>query len=132
MVHNPYSVTPRKPLTNKQRLQLLIANGGKCCICGQKIEGYRERWDDYDLGSIQFVDEHVNPLWLTGTNDRSNRGPAHVACARQKTSKEAAERAKSRRISERHFGARKPKRPTEYTRLKHKFKRTVDGRVVPR
>ncbi len=132
MIHDPYRVEPRKPLTSKQRLQLLIDNGGRCCICGQPIVGFRQKWDDYDLRSIPFVDEHCNPLWLSGTNAASNRGPAHVDCAREKTKKEATERAKSRRIAERHFGARKAKNQTEYTRLKHLFKRKPDGTVVPR
>lgn len=131
MTHDPYGVTPRKALTNRQRLQLLIANKGRCCICGQKIEGYRERWDDYDLNSIPFVDEHIVPLWADGTNEFSNRGPAHERCAREKTAKEATERARVRSSAERHFGAKRPKRVMPGSR-RHHLKKKLDGTVVRR
>ena len=121
MIHDPYRVEPRKPLTPTQKLKMFLRHNGICCICGGKINGVREAWD-----------EHQNPLWLSGDNSAENRAPAHERCARQKTKKEATERAKSRRIAERHFGARKPKSQTEYTRLKHRFKRKLDGTVVPR
>lgn len=131
MVHDPYYVTPRKPLTNKQRLQLLIANEGKCCICGAPIVGYRERWDDYDLSSVPFVDEHIIPLSRNGTNDWGNRGPAHVNCAKAKTAKEATERSRGRKAAEFHFGAKRPKRIMPGSR-RHHLKKKSDGRVVRR
>jgi 5-methylcytosine-specific restriction protein A len=131
MIHNPYKVEPRSPLTDKQRLQLLIDNGGKCCICGHPIVGYREKWDDYKLDDIPFIDEHVNPLWLSGTNALSNRGPAHLACARVKTDQEATERAKCRRVAEFHFGAKRPKKIMPGSK-RHHLKKKADGRVVLR
>jgi 5-methylcytosine-specific restriction endonuclease McrA len=129
--HNPYRVEPRKQLTAKQRLQLLIENGGKCCICGHPIFGFRERWDDYELEKIPFVDEHISPLWLNGTNEFSNRGPAHEACAREKTSKEATERSSGRKAAEFHFGAKRPKKIMPGSR-RHHLKKKLDGRVVLR
>ena len=125
MTHNPYAVTARKPLTPKQRLKLLLDNKGKCCICGLQIAGYREQWDDYDLSTVPFVDEHIRPLSMDGTNDWDNRAPAHVRCARAKSSKEATDRAKVRKIAERHFGAKRSK-------PKSKFRRKFNGEVVPR
>lgn len=131
-MHNPYLVTKRKRLTDKQRLELLIANGGKCCICGRPIVGYREAWDDYGLDEIPFVDEHVEPLWRNGTNDLSNRGPAHVKCAREKTASEATDRAKTRSVAEKHFGAHRPKtRPMPGSR-RSPWKRKMDGTLVRR
>lgn len=131
MVHDPYAVTKRKPLTNKQRLQLLIANEGKCCICGQQIVGFRERWDDYDLEQIPFIDEHLKPLWCNGTNDFSNRGPAHEKCAREKTSKEATERSQGRKAAEFHFGAKRPKKIMPGSR-RSPWKQKADGTWVRR
>lgn len=95
-LHNPYHVTPRKPLTPKQKLKMFIEHGGMCCICGCKINGVHEAWD-----------EHVDPLWRGGTNDADNRRPAHEKCARVKTSKEAGEKAKGERIAEKHYGAKR-------------------------
>lgn len=130
-MHDPYRVEPRKRLTDKQRLQLLIANDGRCCICGQPIVGYREQWDDFDLASVPFVDEHVKPLWRDGDNAFSNRGPAHVKCATAKTGQEATERAKGRDVAERHFGAKRSKRPMPFGRRSGK-KRKMDGSIVDR
>lgn len=130
-MHDPYKVEPRKPLTPKQRLKLLVANKGRCCICGLPIAGYRERWDDYDLSEIPFIDEHIQPLWRGGTNEWGNRGPAHEACAKKKTAAEATERAKSERVSEFHFGAKRPKRIMPGSR-RHHLKKKLDGTVVLR
>jgi 5-methylcytosine-specific restriction protein A len=95
---NPYSVTPRRPLTDRQRLEMFLAHGGKCCICHGQIH-VGEKW----------LDEHELALCFDGTNDLSNRGPAHVVCAKPKTAKEATDRAKVRRVAEKHFGASRPK-----------------------
>lgn len=130
--HDPYRVEPRKRLSDKKRLELLIANGGKCCICGLQIVGFRERWDDYELEDIPFVDEHIKPLWRDGTNEFNNRGPAHEKCATAKTSTEATQRAKVRDTAERHFGAKRPKgRPMPGSR-RSGLKRKMDGSVEPR
>jgi hypothetical protein len=98
MTHNPYAVEIRKPLTAKQKLQMFVEAGGICCVCGFKIDGVKEAWD-----------EHINPLWLNGDNSAPNRAPAHEKCARAKTSGEAEVRAKIRNTAEKHFGAKKPK-----------------------
>ncbi len=116
MTHDPYHVTPRRPLTAKQRLKLFIAHDGKCCVCGGKI-GVHEKW----------IDEHKLPLWLGGTNDESNRAPAHVSCAREKTDKEATERAKGRSVAEKHYGAKKSKRPMPGSRASGWKKTFSDG-----
>lgn len=119
--HNPYEVHPRKPLTQKQKLQLFIEEGGICCVCGLKIDGVKEAWD-----------EHKDALWLNGTNERKNRGVAHIRCARVKTDKEATERAKSRAVAEKHFGARTPKTKAMPCGRRSPWKKKMDGSVVRR
>ena len=91
----PYTPVKRKPLTPLQRTKLFLEHGGKCCICKEKI-GLNEKW----------IDEHINPLGMTGTNDWSNRGPAHVACAKTKTADDKANIAKAKRIQAKHLGAK--------------------------
>lgn len=118
--HNPYSVEPRKPLTPKQKLQMLLDAKGRCCICGGKINSVKDAWD-----------EHVNPLWLSGDNSAPNRAPAHAKCARDKTSKEAAVRSKIRRTAEKHQGAHRSSSPMPCGR-NSSHKRKIGGRVVPR
>lgn len=119
-IHDPYAVEPRKPLTSKQKLQMFIRAKGVCCICGGKINGVSEAWD-----------EHVNPLWLAGDNSAPNRAPAHERCARVKTAKEATDRASIRKKAERHFGAHTSKNPMPCGR-KSKWKKKMNGEVVPR
>jgi 5-methylcytosine-specific restriction protein A len=126
---NPYSVTPRKPLTNKQRLEMFLAHKGICCLCGHKIDGVRERW----------IDEHELALWLGSLSEEdrerlnatSNRGPAHERCATIKTAKEATDRARGRKAAERHFGATRPKKIMPGSRTHH-LKKKLDGSVVRR
>lgn len=120
MVHDPYRVEPRRPLTSKQKLRMFISHDGICCICGLKIDGVSEAWD-----------EHVNPLWLSGDNSAENRAPAHERCAKAKSAKEARARSKGRRVSERHFGARKTKRPMPGSR-NSRWKKHMDGSVSRR
>lgn len=96
MIHDPYVVEPRKPLSPKQKLRMFIEQSGICCICGHKINGVKEAWD-----------EHVNPLWLNGDNSAPNRSPAHNKCARAKSGAETTQRAKIRSTAEKHFGAKK-------------------------
>lgn len=120
-VHDPYYVEPRKPLTPKQKLKMFIAHGGICCICGCKINGVNEAWD-----------EHVNPLWLNGDNSAPNRSPAHERCTRVKTATEAKTRAKIRRTAERLFGAKRAaKRPMDGSK-KSRWKKKLDGTVERR
>jgi 5-methylcytosine-specific restriction protein A len=67
------STTPRKPLTPRQRLKMFEAHAGLCVLCKGKIT------------DAAWIDEHVIPLNLGGSNDLSNRGPAHKVCADAKT-----------------------------------------------
>lgn len=120
MTHDPYRVEPRKPLSPKQRMKLFLEHDGRCCICQGKIK----------VGDV-WIDEHIKPLWLDGTNDYSNRAPAHVDCALTKTRKEATQRAKGRRIAEKHMGAHKSKRPMPGSRAS-KWRKRFDGTVEPR
>jgi 5-methylcytosine-specific restriction protein A len=120
-LHNPYEVARRKPLTAKQKLKMFLDARGICCICGQKIDAVKDAWD-----------EHENPLWRGGSNEMSNRGPAHIKCARQKTSREAKEKAKGERIAEKAMGARTAKfRPMPFGR-KSALKKKMNGAVVCR
>lgn len=121
MDHNPYAVEPRRKLTDKQRLQMFMEHKGICCLCGGKIDGVRESW----------TDEHIEPLWRNGTNDMANRAPAHMKCARGKSGQENIDRAKGRRVAEKHFGAKVSKNPMPGSR-RSPWKKRIDGTVERR
>jgi len=118
---DPYRVERRKPLTDKERVELFVSHDGTCCICGGKIR-VGERW----------IDEHVEPLWRSGTNDADNRAPAHLACAREKTRGEATDRAKARRLAAKHLGAHAKKGPAMAGTKRSKWKKKMNGETVRR
>jgi 5-methylcytosine-specific restriction endonuclease McrA len=103
--------TPRKPLTPRQRLAMFEAHKGICCICETKIQA-----------GTAWIDEHVIPLALGGTNDPENRAPAHAACAAVKTKADLSNIAKAKRVKQRHIGIKKPRTLTKWRRF--------DGSVV--
>jgi 5-methylcytosine-specific restriction protein A len=88
--------TKRKPLTPTQRLKLFEAHKGLCGLCGGQIKA-GEGW----------IDEHIIPLGLGGSNSMDNRAPVHVVCAGLKThgkDGDNAKIAKAKRVKMRHLG----------------------------
>ena len=83
------STAVRKPLTKKQRAEMLLSQNGYCgCGCGVKVDHVRE-------GS---VDEHMDPLALTGTNDLENRKIFRKPCAADKTKNDFGNIARAKRM----------------------------------
>jgi len=109
----------RKPLTRKQRLDAHDRHGGTCCVCQYPI-----------ARGEPFIDEHIIPLELGGSNDASNRGMAHIKCAKKKTARDQAMIAKSIRQRAKHVLPRKPSR--FQTARNGKFKQKMDGSIVLR
>ena len=79
----------RKPLTRAQLATLILDQQGKCAACGSKLDFAKKG---------QVVDEHRVPLFSGGTNETSNRELRCKPCATVKTTQEAPDRAKVRRI----------------------------------
>jgi hypothetical protein len=116
--------TPRKPLTPTQRLKLFEAWHGCCCICERKIQA-GEKW----------IDEHIRPLGLGGTNYLDNRGPAHVTCADAKThgkDGDLSKIAKAKRMKMKHVGIKDPNRKQLPGGRDSRFKVKMNGLVVDR
>lgn len=90
----------RKSISLLARVRIFDACGGKCHLCGLKINA--------SLGEAWEV-EHVKSLWLGGADDESNMKPAHVHCHAEKTGEESGIKSKTDRIREKHLGI-KPKR----------------------
>jgi hypothetical protein len=81
----------RRPLTRAQLAELVLTQMGKCAACGERLDF---------AGKGQVVDEHIQPLFSGGTNETSNRELRCKPCATVKTSAEAPDRAKVRRIEQ--------------------------------
>jgi 5-methylcytosine-specific restriction protein A len=86
----------RKPLTRKQRVDAHDLHGGICCVCQEPI-----------APGEPFIDEHIIPLALGGSNDNSNRGMAHIPCAKIKTRRDQNMIAKAIRMRAKHLGIKK-------------------------
>jgi 5-methylcytosine-specific restriction protein A len=112
----------RRTWTARRRLALFEAHKGVCHICGEKIDGTRETWEI----------EHVIPLAMGGADDESNCRPAHARCHRPKTSDDRKVIAKAERVRAKHMGA-KPSPKAKIPGSKGtKWKRKLDGTIVPR
>lgn len=111
----------RRSWTSKRRLALFEAHKGRCHICGEPIDGTRERWDV----------EHVIPLAIGGDDDEGNCAPAHERCHKSKTSTDRKNIAKSDRVRARHFGAARAKAIIPGSRG-GKYKKLIGGGVVLR
>ena len=98
-IREQIGTTPRKRLTDRQRLSLFEAFGGLCALCNHKLGDPKDPW----------IDEHLRALGLGGTNQWDNRGPVHVRCAEVKTKDDNARIHKAKDQKIRDVGARGPK-----------------------
>jgi len=113
----------RPSLSTRERARLFNLHGGKCHICGQKIDGTKERWDV----------EHIIPRALIGksADTDDNMQPAHYRCHQIKTRADQHDIAKAKRREARHMGFKKSKSPLPFGRGS-KLKKKMDGRIVTR
>lgn len=109
----------RKRLTRKQRVDMHDRHGSTCVVCLELI-----------APGEPFIDEHIIPLEIGGSNDASNRGPAHIACAKRKTARDQNMIAKAVRMRAKHLGIRK--RSLFACSRNSKWKKKVIGKVVLR
>lgn len=112
-------MTERRALSPMRRLAVFEKSGGRCHICERRIQ-VGERWEL----------EHVRPLALGGADDETNMAPAHVKCHAVKTKADNASWTKAKRQAAKHRGIRK--RSTFACSRDTPWKRTIDGRTVPR
>ncbi|MBN2759496.1 MAG: HNH endonuclease [Rhodobacteraceae bacterium] len=91
-----------------RRARIFEAHNGICHICGQQIDGTKERWDA----------DHVIALEISGDDTDANLAPAHEKCHRAKTSTEDVPRiAKAKRVQRKHQGAHRPRQKIPYRRF---------------
>lgn len=90
--------TRRKSMSPSRRLRIWEAHSGRCCLCGQKIDGSREKW----------TVEHIRALGLGGEDDDSNCAPAHETCRREKDKADVAMIAKAKAMKRVHIGIKNP------------------------
>lgn len=115
----PVIPEPRQKLSRNQRAKLHDMHGSICVVCRFPIPA-----------GDPFIDEHVIPLELGGSNEYYNRGPAHIQCAKTKTQRDQTMIAKAKRQRLKHLGIKKPSRfPGARNSL---WKKKLNGRVIKR
>lgn len=111
----------RRTWTPRRKLAVFDAHSGRCHLCHGKIDGTRESWEL----------EHIIPLAMGGADDETNVAPAHVACHRAKTTKDAGQIAKANRVRAKHNGAARPKSTLPGSKASG-WKRKISGETVRR
>jgi hypothetical protein len=82
----------RRPLTRREFGFLIIKQDCLCgCGCGQRLDFTKPKL---------VTDEHLNSLFSGGKNELENRALWLSECSKPKTSAEAPDRAKVRRIEQ--------------------------------
>ena len=114
-------MTPRRSLTRAQCVRVFDAAGGICHICKQPI-----------LVGQKWQAEHPDPLWAGGSDNLDDLRPAHDLCHKQKSAREAKQRAKETRQRADHLGVpRKASRPMPHGK-NSPTKKTFNHGVVAR
>jgi len=112
----------RRRMNTTRRARIFQDANGVCHICGEQIDGTRERWDA----------DHVIPLEISGDDSDDNLRPAHERCHRAKTAQtDVPTIAKCKRVAAKHSGAYETKSKLPGGR-KSKLKKKITGEVIPR
>jgi 5-methylcytosine-specific restriction protein A len=111
-------VTPRKPISGKNRKTFFKMRGGICYLCAGIIIPVKEAWDI----------EHVIPLAMGGKDDLPTNGElVHTKCHKAKTKADMANIAEAKRRETKHLGAkpsaRRPIRSKGFSEPKPKKER---------
>lgn len=109
-------------MSTTRRARIFAAHDGICHICGERIDGTRERWDA----------DHIIALEISRDDSDDNLAPAHEVCHRSKTStQDIPQIAKAKRVGAKHNGSFRPRSEIPGSRSS-RWKRKIDGTTVPR
>ncbi len=103
------------------KLRIFERDGGVCHISGRKITA-SDKWDA----------DHIIPLADGGEHRESNLAPAIREAHQHKTAQENAARAVTRRKRSRHIGIKKTVRNPLPGSKGSKWRKKLNGEVVPR
>lgn len=111
----------RGRMTPTRRLKVFERAKGTCWVCFRRIQ-IGEKW----------IVEHLRPLGLGGTDDDENLGVTHLTCAQEKTKGDMQAISKAKRSKIKAYGMKSPAKNPMPGSKASKWKRRMDGTVVPR
>lgn len=88
-----FGSSPDAKVPDRVRDRIFVRSGGVCYLSRRKI-----------TAGMKWELEHMRPLSMGGEHREANLAPALVEAHREKTSKEATDRAKADRIRRKHAG----------------------------
>ena len=112
--------TPDTAIPPRVRLRVFDRHKGICALSGRKIQP-GDKWQI----------DHITALINGGEHRESNLQPVLDAAHKAKTAQDVALKAKVDRVRKKHLGI-EPKRATIAGGKASKWKRKIDGTVVPR
>lgn len=119
------SVEPekRRAMTPARKNRIWLAWDKKCWFCRQPIE---------ESGPTVVYD-HVNPLWIKGSDADSEFGPIHAKpCNKIKTAADLKNIAKVKRLIAKEDGTRRPRKAIQSRGFDKTKSRGFDGKVRSR
>lgn len=96
-----------RSMSSTRRARIFANHNGICHICGEVIDGTRERWEV----------EHIVPYALTRDDSDENLAPSHATCHSTKTQTDVKQIAKAKRVERKHNGAHRPRQKIPYRRF---------------
>jgi 5-methylcytosine-specific restriction endonuclease McrA len=118
--HDDVGTTKRGNLSQRRKLAIWEREHGKCMICTVK------------LTTGKFIFEHVRALELGGTDTDENIRLTCIGCAKEKTKTDHQMAAKAKRSKANTLGLKSPSKTPLPFGKNSKFKKKMDGSIVPR
>ena len=112
--------TPDTAIPPRVRLRVFDKHNGICALSGRKIRA-GDKWQI----------DHITALVNGGEHRESNLQPVLDVAHKDKTAQDVALKAKVDRVRKKHLGIQ-PKRASIAGSKSSKWKRKIDGTVVPR
>ena len=112
----------RRRFSERDYAARLLEFDGCCAECGNKIGGVH--------GAIEW--DHELALEMGGEDTIENLRPVHPGCHKKKTARDIGQIAKAKRMNKRDAGIRRQSRNPLPGSKASKWKKKLDGTVVPR
>ena len=113
--------TPDTPLPPRLKLRILSRQGFSCAHCGNGF-----------TAAVKPEFDHITAIINGGSNSEGNIQALCIPCHGKKTAQDVAQKATDYRIRKKHLGIGTGKKALIPGSKGTRFKRKIDGTIVPR